>query len=107
MYIHFPGGSDEKNLPKMQETWVQSLAQEDPLEKGTAIFLPGEFHGQRSPVGYSPWGCRELDMTKQLTHTHTHIYVTADLATTSLFSMSMSLVLFHRGSFISYFRFHI
>ena len=67
MYIHFPGGSDEKNLPIMQETWVQSLAQEDPLEKGMAIFLPGEFHGQRSPVGYSPWGCRELDMTKQLT----------------------------------------
>ena len=26
-----------KNLPAMQETWVQSLGQEDPLEKGMAI----------------------------------------------------------------------
>ena len=31
------------------------------------VFLPGEFHGQRSLVGYSPWGPKELDMTKQLT----------------------------------------
>ena len=33
---HGPG-SDVKNLPAMQETWVQSLDQEDPLEKGMAI----------------------------------------------------------------------
>ena len=31
-----------------------------------SIFLPGEFHGQRSLAGYSPWGCKELDMTEQL-----------------------------------------
>ena len=35
----------------------------------TPIFLAGESHGQRSLVGYSPWGCEELDMTVQLTHT--------------------------------------
>ena len=29
----------------------------------TPVFLPGKFHGQRSLVGYSPWGCKELDMT--------------------------------------------
>ena len=28
------------------------------------VFLPGEFHGERSLVGYSPWGCKELDMTE-------------------------------------------
>jgi len=28
------------------------------------IFLPGESHGQRSLVGYSPWGCKVLDMTE-------------------------------------------
>ena len=33
----------------------------------TPIFLPGEFHGQRSPEGYSPWGCKESDTTEQLT----------------------------------------
>ena len=38
----------------MQETWVQSLGQEDPLEKGIPVFLPGEFNGQRSLVVYSP-----------------------------------------------------
>ena len=35
----------------------------------TLVFLPGEFHGQRSLVGYSPWGHKESDMTKGLTHT--------------------------------------
>ena len=58
----------------MPETLVQSLGWEDPLEKRkwqpAPVFLPGEFHAQRSLVGYSPyspWGCKELDMTEQLT----------------------------------------
>ena len=33
----------------------------------TPIFWPGEFHGLRSPVGYSLWGCKELDTTEWLT----------------------------------------
>ena len=44
-----------KNLPAVQETWVQSLDQEDSLEMGmqpTPVFLPEEFHGQRSLAGY-------------------------------------------------------
>ena len=55
-----------KNPPAMTETRVQSLGWEDPLEKGmeipTPVFLPGESHRQRSLVGYSPWGHKELDM---------------------------------------------
>ena len=47
-----------KNLLAMHETWLQSLGQEDPLEKEMAthssIFLPGELCGQRSLEGYSP-----------------------------------------------------
>ena len=42
-----------KNLPAMQETWVQSLGQKDTPEKGMVItqgFLPGELHGQKSLV---------------------------------------------------------
>ena len=53
-----------KNLPAMQETWVQSLGQEDSLENGmatTTVLLAGESHGQRSLVGYSPWAHKELD----------------------------------------------
>ena len=33
----------------------------------TPVFLPGEFHGQRSLVGYCPWGHKELDMTEGIT----------------------------------------
>ena len=36
--------------------------------QATPLFLPGEFHGQQSLVGYSPWGCKELDMTKVTYH---------------------------------------
>ena len=56
-----------QNLPAIQETQVLSLGQEDLLEKEwqpTPVFLPGEFHGQRSLAGYSPWGCKELDTIK-------------------------------------------
>ena len=35
--------------------------------EGTPVLLPGEFHGQRSLVGYSPWGSKELDTTEGLT----------------------------------------
>ena len=33
----------------------------------TPIFLPGEFHGQRSLVDCSPWGMQRVSMTVQLT----------------------------------------
>ena len=36
--------------------------------QSTPVFLPGESHGQRNLVGYSPWGCRELDTTKATQH---------------------------------------
>ena len=32
--------------------------------KPTPVFLTGKFHRQRSMVGYSPWGCKESDMTE-------------------------------------------
>ena len=56
-----------KNLPAVQETWVQSPGWEDTLEKDIAThssFLPGKFYGQRSLVGYSPWSPKELDTTE-------------------------------------------
>ena len=63
-----------KNLPAMQETWVGSLGGEDPLEKemethSSLLYSSlqyGESHGQRTLVGYSPWGCKEEDRTEQL-----------------------------------------
>ena len=51
-----------KNLLTMQETWVQSLGWEDPLEKGTATHSSILAWGilWTNLVGYSPWGHKEL-----------------------------------------------
>ena len=56
-----------KNLPAMQETCVQSLGQEDPLEKGRApnpAFLPEEFQERWRLAGNDSWGLKESDMIK-------------------------------------------
>ena len=57
-----------KNLPTMQEAWIQSLGQEDPLEKGMATH--SNILAWRSPWTeepgrlYSPWGGKESDTTE-------------------------------------------
>ena len=59
-----------KNPPAIPETRARFLGQEDPLEKDiapTPVLLPGKWHGQRSLVGYSQWGHKELDTTERLT----------------------------------------
>ena len=56
-------------MQKRQETQVQPLGWEDPLEEEMAthsVFLPGEFHGQRTLVGYSAWDCKESYTAEQL-----------------------------------------
>ena len=76
-----------KNPLAMWETWVQSLGQEDPLEKGMAThssILAWRIHGQRSLESYSLWGLKESDTTERLTHTHT--YTHTQEATTFLVS---------------------
>ena len=55
------------HLPAMQETQVRFLGREIPWRRKwqpTPVFLPGESQGQKSLVGYSPWSCKELDMTE-------------------------------------------
>ena len=55
-----------KNSPAMEETHVPTLDWDDPLEKEMAThsnILSGKSHGQRSLVGYRPWGCKESDIT--------------------------------------------
>ena len=57
--------------------WVRSLCGFDPLQKGIAAhssILPGESHGPRSLVGYSPWGDKESAQQSAHTHTHTHTH---------------------------------
>ena len=58
-----------KHLPPMRETRVWSLGREDHWRRKwqpTPVFLPGKSHGRKSLIGYSPWGCKESDMTEQL-----------------------------------------
>ena len=58
-----------KHLSTMPETWVRSLGREDPLEKEVAAHsstIAWKSHGQRSLVGYSSWGHKELDTTERL-----------------------------------------
>ena len=60
-----------KNLPgNAGETWVQSLGQEDPLEKGMAThssILAWRSPWTEEPEGYSPWDCKESATTERLT----------------------------------------
>ena len=59
-----------KNLPAVQETQVQSQVGKIPWRRTwqpTLVFLPGESHGQRRLVGYSPWDCKQSNTTEQLT----------------------------------------
>ena len=61
-----------KDLPAMQETWIQSLGWEDPLEKGMAnhsSMLAWRVPWTKEPDG--SMGRKESDMTEGLTHTHT------------------------------------
>ena len=53
-----------KNPPAMQETWVQSLGWEDPLEKGKATHFNFSILAWRIP--WTVWDCKELDTTEQL-----------------------------------------
>ena len=58
-----------KRLPAVRETWVRSLDWEDPLEKEMATHsstLAWKIPQMKEPVGYSPCGHKESDMTEQL-----------------------------------------
>ena len=60
----------EKNLPAIRrpgfDPWVRKTLWRKKWQP-TPVFLPGEFHGLRSLVGYGPWGREESNMTEQLT----------------------------------------
>ena len=52
----------------------------------TPDFLPGKFHEQKSLVDYSPWGCKQLDMT-EYTYTHTHFILLFTFNVTSFWNI--------------------
>ena len=69
----FPGGSRSKESTcqcRRQHKcgfnlWVGKIPWRKKWQP-TPVFLPGEFHGQRSLVGYSPWGHKESDTTEHM-----------------------------------------
>ena len=66
-------GWDGKSLPAMQEIQIQPWVRKGLWRREwlpTPGFLRGEFHGQRSLAGHSPWGWKESDMAEQLTLSH-------------------------------------
>ena len=72
----FPGGSDCKESACSAGVQVSIPGKISWRREWlpTPVFLPEEFHGQRSLVGYSRWDRKELDTTECLTHTHTHTH---------------------------------
>ena len=82
-----------KNQPAVQETWVRSLSWKDPLENGMATHssMPGEFHGQRTLVDYSPWGHKESYTTEWLTHLRIWLVLITPMGLIYPFKMQESL----------------
>ena len=83
--MRFPGSSNGKNLPAMQRPrfnpWVGNVPWRREWQP-TPVFLPAEFHGQRSLAGYSPWVAESqtrLSDTHTHTHTHTHTFISVYL----------------------------
>ena len=85
MYLGFPGGATGKE-PSCQcwrcrrhgfDPWVGKIPWRRAWQP-IPVFPPGESHGQRSLVGYSPWGRKESDTTEQLS-THTLRILGTDL----------------------------
>ena len=74
----FPGGSVVKNLPAVQQTQIQSLGQEDPLEKEMATYssiLAWKITWTEEAGGLqsnSPWSHKELDTTERLSTMHSY-----------------------------------
>ena len=65
MYIYLFGICPQCGRPEFNP-WVEKISWRREWQP-TPVFLSGEFHGQRSPASYSPWGCKEADTTEQLT----------------------------------------
>ena len=64
--VGFPMAQTVRNLPAMQETQVQSLSQEDHLEKGMTTHSSILTMDREAWWTTVPWGHKELDMTEQL-----------------------------------------
>ena len=76
IYMGFPGFSDKKKSLECRRPGFDPWIRKMPYRKEslpTVVFLPGESHGPRSLMDYSPLDCK--DTTEQLSHTYTSVYI--------------------------------
>ena len=88
LLLHLPPSSDGKAQMQCRRPRFNSWVRKIPWRrkwKLTPAVLPGESHGQRSLVGYSPRGHNELDTTEQLTHINTHTPLSLPFSLVPLF----------------------
>ena len=80
----FPGGSDPKeSASSSADLGSVPGSGEIPWKREwlpTPVFLPGEFHGQRSLAGCSLWGHQESDMTEATWHMCTNTSMHFDIS---------------------------
>ena len=103
--LSFPGGSEGKESAcNARDPGSVPGFGRSPGERKwqpTPVFLPEEFHGQRSLVGYRSQGCKELDTT-EMTCPHTVVLISAvqhnDLVTLiyTFFFILFSIMVYHR-----------
>ena len=85
-----------KNLLVMQETWVQSLAEEDPLEKEMATrsrILAWKIPWREEPSGATVHGVTESDITEETEHTHDYMSIESVRSSSHIFLCGPLLLL--------------
>ena len=92
----FPGGSVVKNPPAMQGPGFHSWVRKIPWRKQwlpILTFLPGEFHGQMSLAGSSPWGHKQSDTTEWLSD-HTFMIISSHASFAILIELKSKKTIF-------------
>ena len=100
----FPGRLVVKNPPAVQgcgfDPWVGKISLRRAWQP-TLVLLPGKSHGQRSLVGYNPWGGRESDVTEQLDNNSTcfkvYILTGTELVTPCTFLIWVTIIFFSKS----------
>ena len=73
------------------DCWVRTIPWRR-AQQPTPVFLPGESHGQRSLVGYSPWGCKQSDTTEATQHACTWEITNGNLITSQDYNVFQCVV---------------
>ena len=94
LFLGVPGGSDSKESPAVQETWVQSLGWEDPLEKGMATH--SSILAWRIPWTEEPGRLQSMGSQKWVTFTHSSLLLTSRILKKLILPV-LSLVLWRSG----------